>query len=90
MLWRAPTNSPGVPAAWEGVAGVGGGGGREGEEQGVCHFNSREWQLPCAKNVSPLPTQPPPPASPGHTVPHQLEGTPLYTEKQSSGSAVPQ
>jgi hypothetical protein len=43
---------------------LGGGGGREGEEQGVCHFNSREWQLPCAKNVSPLPTQPPPPLHP--------------------------
>ena len=62
MLWRAPTTSPKVPAAWGGWrAGVGGGG--RGRSRGGGNFNSLEWQLPCAKNVSALPTgtQPPPP-----------------------------
>ena len=39
-------------------AGVGGGGGGGA---GGGNFNSLEWQLPCAKNVSALPPQPPPP-----------------------------
>ena len=63
MLWRAPTTSPKVPAAWGGGGRELGGGGR-GRSRGGGNFNSREWQLPGAKNVSPLPTQPPPPLHP--------------------------
>ena len=64
MLWRAPTNSPGVPAAWEGVPGVGGGEGGRGRSRGCVTSTHVSGSCLVQKMFRPCPPSPPPPLHP--------------------------